>query len=91
MVAVVNAEGGSTLREQQDLAERSRKDGAAANPAVQAIMAAFPGARVVDVRTRADDAADAAVDAIDPGLAASLEAGEGMMDGADDPYGDMDF
>jgi DNA polymerase-3 subunit gamma/tau len=91
MVAIVNGEGGQTLRERQDAAERGRKDNAAANPAVQAIMAAFPGARIVDVRVRGNEPEAGADGAMDAGLAASLESGEGLADGGEDAYGDIDF
>ncbi len=91
-VAIVNEQGAATLRERRDEAERGRKDSAAAHPAVQAIMSTFPGARIVDVRVRGEEAdgPDAGAD-MDPGLAASLAAGEGLMDAGDTPYDDIDF
>ncbi len=89
MVAIVQAEGQATLREQKLAADRSRKDSAAGHPVVKALMTAFPGARIVDVRSRA---AEEAVPAeFDPGLAASLESGEGQHDGDAEPYSDIDF
>ncbi len=85
MVAVVQAEGEATLRERRDAADRERKDSAAGHPAVQALLATFPGARIVDVRARAEEPPVPA----DDGLAASLESGEGLIDSdADD---DIDF
>jgi DNA polymerase-3 subunit gamma/tau len=89
MVAIVQAEGQATLREQKQAADRSRKDSAAGHPAVKALMAAFPGARIVDVRSRAAEQAPQAE--FDPGLAASLESGEGQYDGDAEPYSDIDF
>jgi DNA polymerase-3 subunit gamma/tau len=93
MVAVVQAEGAATLREQRDAAERSRRDSAAQNGTVKALMAAFPGARIVDVRRRSEQAQGDADEAgpVDAGLAASLESGEGLYDSADDGYSDIDF
>jgi DNA polymerase-3 subunit gamma/tau len=93
MVAVVQAEGAATLREQRDAAERSRRDSAAQNGTVKALMAAFPGARIVDVRRRSEQAQGDADEtgAVDAGLAASLESGEGLYDSADDSYSDIDF
>jgi DNA polymerase-3 subunit gamma/tau len=89
MVAIVQAEGEATLREQKQAADRSRKDSAAGHPAVKALMAAFPGARIVDVRSRAAEEAPPAE--FDAGLAASLESGEGQYDGDAEPYSDIDF
>ncbi|WP_449254703.1 DNA polymerase III subunit gamma/tau [Bosea sp. (in: a-proteobacteria)] len=50
MVAVVNAEGGATMREQAAAAKDQRESDAAAHPAVKAVLERFPGARIVDVR-----------------------------------------
>jgi len=50
MVAVVNAEGGATMREQAAAAKHQRESDAAAHPAVKAVLERFPGARIVDVR-----------------------------------------
>jgi DNA polymerase-3 subunit gamma/tau len=73
MVAIVQAEGQATLREQKETRDRERKDNAASHPAVMAVMSAFPGAKIVDVRNRAAEV-EAAQPADDPGLAASLES-----------------
>jgi DNA polymerase III subunit gamma/tau len=90
MVAIVQAEGQATLREQKQAKDAVRKDGAAMHPAVMALMATFPGAKIVDVRSKgAVD--DSPSDDIDPGLAASLESGEGLFDGDGDSYSDIDF
>ncbi len=91
LVSVVQAEGEATIREKREESERARKDSAAANPAVQAIMSAFPGAKIVDVRTRGAES-EAQAEATDAGLAASLESGDGLADGGDsDAYDDIDF
>ncbi|MGE7469042.1 DNA polymerase III subunit gamma/tau [Bosea sp. NPDC003192] len=50
LVAVVNAEGSATLREQAVAARDKRENDAANHPAVRAVMERFPGARIVDVR-----------------------------------------
>jgi DNA polymerase-3 subunit gamma/tau len=94
MVTLVQAEGQATLREQKQAQDRERKDSAATHPAVQALMAAFPGAKIVDVRSRmAAESPDTAQggDETDAGLAASLESGEGLFDSDGDPYPDIEF
>jgi DNA polymerase-3 subunit gamma/tau len=56
-VAVVNAEGQPTLREQAEAARGKRESDAASHPAVRAVLERFPGARIVDVRDpRAEEA-----------------------------------
>ncbi|MGX1790620.1 DNA polymerase III subunit gamma/tau [Bosea sp. NPDC055332] len=50
LVAVVNAEGTATLREQAAAARDKRENDAANHPAVRAVMERFPGARIIDVR-----------------------------------------
>ena len=50
MVAVVNDEGGATMREQAAAAKDQRESDAAAHPSVKAVLERFPGARIVDVR-----------------------------------------
>lgn len=50
LVAVVNAEGAPTLREQAEAARGKRESDAASHPAVRAVLERFPGARIVDVR-----------------------------------------
>jgi len=62
MVALSSEEGAPTLREQAIAAERERKEGAANHPLVQAVLAKFPGAQIVNVIERAeksDETADA--------------------------------
>ena len=56
MVALSSEEGAPTLREQAEAAERERKAGAASHPLVQAVLAKFPGAQIVNVVERADKA-----------------------------------
>ncbi|RXT53818.1 DNA polymerase III subunit gamma/tau [Bosea sp. Tri-44] len=50
LVAVVNAEGTATLREQAAAVRDKRENDAASHPAVRAVLERFPGARIVDVR-----------------------------------------
>jgi DNA polymerase-3 subunit gamma/tau len=53
-VVALSAEAGEpTLRERALEAARERKEGAATHPLVQAVLAKFPGAQIVDVRDRA--------------------------------------
>jgi DNA polymerase-3 subunit gamma/tau len=54
MVALSSEEGSPTLREQAVTAERERKEGAASHPLVQAVLAKFPGAQIVNVVERAE-------------------------------------
>jgi DNA polymerase-3 subunit gamma/tau len=57
MVALSSEPGQPTLREQAAAAERELKSNAASHPLVQAVLTRFPGAQIVDVRQRADEAA----------------------------------
>jgi DNA polymerase-3 subunit gamma/tau len=59
MVAHSSEPGQPTLREQAEAAAREVKSNAASHPLVQAVLERFPGAQIVDVRARADEAADA--------------------------------
>lgn len=64
MVALSSEKGAPTLREQAETAERERKAGAASHPLVQAVLAKFPGAQIVNVIERAEKADEnGAVDA----------------------------
>jgi DNA polymerase-3 subunit gamma/tau len=64
MVALSSEQGAPTLREQAEEAERERKAGAASHPLVQAVLAKFPGAQIVNVIERSEKAGeDGAVDA----------------------------
>jgi DNA polymerase-3 subunit gamma/tau len=49
-IAISTAEGEPTIDAQRQAADRGREDEAAEHPLVQAIMAAFPGARLEGVR-----------------------------------------
>ena len=67
-VSVVGTGGAPTLAEQRDSELRAVNDEAAEIPLVAAIMAAFPGARITDIRTpdsRIDQARDAALPEVD--------------------------
>ena len=56
--------GAQTLHEQAESAERERKEGAANHPLVQAVLAKFPGAQIVNVVDRSEKTAEDAA----PGL-----------------------
>ncbi|WP_112662859.1 DNA polymerase III subunit gamma/tau [Microvirga flavescens] len=62
VVALSSQDGEATLKEKADAAEKERKDGAASHPLVQAVLAKFPGAQIVNVVERADKAGDEASD-----------------------------
>ncbi|WP_368412779.1 DNA polymerase III subunit gamma/tau [Dongia sp.] len=67
LVSLSNAAGDATLKEQEAAAIAARKASAAQHPLVQAVLKAFPGATIDDVRdlieTAATPAADAEADA----------------------------
>jgi DNA polymerase III subunit gamma/tau len=77
MVALSSEQGAPTLREQADAAERERKEGAANHPLVQAVLARFPGAQIVNVIERAEKAGeDAAAETEILGEADAISAHE---------------
>ncbi|MEM1374736.1 MAG: DNA polymerase III subunit gamma/tau [Pseudomonadota bacterium] len=62
---VVEAEGGEpTIAEVRDAEALRLKDEARAHPMVQAVFEAFPDAKIIDIRTAKDIAAEAEVDAL---------------------------
>jgi DNA polymerase-3 subunit gamma/tau len=89
MVAVVNGEGGATLREQAEAARGQRESDAASHPAVKAVLERFPGARIVDVRD------PRAAEADTPATAAPedeyLPDGEPLFDDAEPDFDGIDF
>src|SRR5918993_225902 len=60
-VALSSEPGAATLYEERQALERERKSDAAGHPLVQAVLNRFPGAQIVDVRTRGGE--DSAVNA----------------------------
>jgi len=56
MVAVSNAQGRPSLKEQEDAKARMALSGVHAEPLVQSVLAAFPGAEIVAVRAAAEPA-----------------------------------
>ncbi|HEX8666281.1 MAG TPA: DNA polymerase III subunit gamma/tau [Beijerinckiaceae bacterium] len=66
IVAVSSEPGAPTLHEQRQALERERKSDAAGHPLVQAVLKGFPGAQIVDVRTRASEAPEGDADAPPP-------------------------
>lgn len=90
MVAVVNEEGGATLREQVAAAKDQRENDAAAHPSVKAVLERFPGARIVDVRDpRALEAAEKA--AAQPSEDEYLPDAEPLFDDAEPDFDGIDF
>ena len=90
MVAVVNGEGGATMREQAAAAKDQRENDAAAHPAVKAVLERFPGARIVDVRDpRAVEAAANA--AATPSGDEYLPDAEPLFDDAEPDFDGVDF
>ncbi len=89
MVAVVNSEGGATLREQAEAAKGQRESDAASHPAVKAVLERFPGARIVDVRdprAAEPDIAETAAPADE-----YLPDGEPLFDDAEPDFDGIDF
>ncbi|AMJ62319.1 DNA polymerase III subunit gamma/tau [Bosea sp. PAMC 26642] len=90
MVAVVNGEGGATLREQAEAVKGRRESDAASHPAVKAVLERFPGARIVDVR---DPRAAAAAEP-PPTLAGDdddLPEAEPLFDDSEPDFDGIDF
>jgi DNA polymerase-3 subunit gamma/tau len=63
-VSVVSGGGAPTIAEDRDARTVAAKDKARENPLVQAVFAAFPEARIVEVRTSAEIAARAGAEAL---------------------------
>ncbi|UWQ19176.1 DNA polymerase III subunit gamma/tau [Jannaschia sp. M317] len=63
-VSLVTEGGAPTLAETRDAQARKTEAEALAHPMTQAVLQAFPGARLLEVRTRAAIAAEAAEDAL---------------------------
>ncbi|MGR7994173.1 DNA polymerase III subunit gamma/tau [Xanthobacter sp. ZOL 2024] len=59
LVSLSQELGGPTLAEEKDARRAEREEGIKAHPLVAAVLARFPGAEVVDVRTREDEASEA--------------------------------
>ncbi|MDG3440654.1 DNA polymerase III subunit gamma/tau [Nitrospirillum amazonense] len=90
IVTVSSAPGEPTLSDQDRAAENRTREQAAANPLVQALMAAFPGARMAVVRDLDQLAAAAAKAAAEEAaLTPAFPSYEdGGMDAPDNPYFD---
>ncbi|WP_145749350.1 DNA polymerase III subunit gamma/tau [Nitrospirillum amazonense] len=90
IVTVSSAPGEPTLSDQDRAAENRTREQAAANPLVQALMAAFPGARMAAVRDLDQVAAAAAKAAAEEAALtpAFPSYGDGGMDAPDNPYFD---
>ncbi|NBE06940.1 DNA polymerase III subunit gamma/tau [Paragemmobacter ruber] len=63
-VSVVNEGGAPTIAEERDRARLEAEAAAMQNPLVQAVMAAFPGAKIAEIRTPAALAAAAEAEAL---------------------------
>ena len=63
-VTVVNEGGGATLAEERDRDRMEAEAEAMQNPVVQAVLAAFPGAKISDIRTPEALAAQAMAEAL---------------------------
>ncbi len=63
-VSVVGSGGAATIAEDRDAEQNAAKAVAMENPMVQAVMLAFPGAKIAEIRTAEAMAANAAVEAL---------------------------
>lgn len=63
-VSVVNTGGAPTLAEERDAAQNAARAEAMQNPLVQAVLLAFPGAAITEIRTAEAMAASAAIEAL---------------------------
>ena len=89
LVAIVNAEGSATLREQAMAAREKRETDAANHPAVRAVMERFPGARIVDVRD--PRAAEAEASATITGGEEDLPEFEPLFDDSEPDFDGIEF
>ena len=64
VITVRDSGGGETIAEVRDAAENAIKAEASAHPLVQAVIAAFPKAKITDIRTEAEKTQDAFADAL---------------------------
>ncbi|MDF0598870.1 DNA polymerase III subunit gamma/tau [Psychromarinibacter halotolerans] len=63
-VTVVNEGGGTTIAEDRDADRRALEDEAKQHPLVQAVFAAFPEAKITDIRSPEEIAAEAEAEAL---------------------------
>jgi DNA polymerase-3 subunit gamma/tau len=63
-ITVVGDGGAPTIAETRDAAQNATKAEAEAHPLVQAVIAAFPKAKITEIRTQADKAQEALTDAL---------------------------
>lgn len=85
LVAVSDAPGAPTLQEQEQAAVQARYDAALAHPLVQAVLGAFAGAKLAEVRDILPPAAD---EALVPPDAPAAQDGDGDGGGEDYPLED---
>ncbi len=77
LVSLSSREGGPTLAELAKEQREQREDGIRANPLVAAVLAHFPGAQIVDVRTR-EEVADHALAPVEDETGADLDEDGGL-------------
>jgi len=67
IIAASSAGGAPTMEEAEQAEQADRNAAASSDPAVEAILARFPGARIVDVRMRAPEQAETDIAPGEPG------------------------
>ncbi|WP_395003957.1 DNA polymerase III subunit gamma/tau [Cypionkella sp.] len=63
-VSIVSTGGAATIAQERDRAEEDQRAEVMENPLVQAVIAAFPGAKISEIRTAEAMAASAAIEAL---------------------------
>ena len=63
-VSIVSTGGAATIAQERDRAEEDQRAEVMKNPLVQAVIAAFPGAKISEIRTAAAMQASAAIEAL---------------------------
>lgn len=63
-VSIVSTGGAATIAQERDRAEEDQRAEVMENPLVQAVIAAFPGAKISEIRTAAAMQASAAIEAL---------------------------
>jgi DNA polymerase-3 subunit gamma/tau len=64
VISVANEGGAETIREREDAAENALRAKASAHPMIQAVVAAFPKAQILSIRTAQDIMAEVEAEAL---------------------------
>jgi DNA polymerase-3 subunit gamma/tau len=89
IVTVSSAPGAPTLRQQEEAAGRAVREEVVRHPAVLAVMEAFPGARILEVRDLEPLAPEPAAADLGTGIAAGDDTGETAYPADPDEEGEL--